>query len=202
MLFNYDKTNGMTVGGTSIGSFFTNQNKNILSEGNNQAFLDKMSDTETWNAPTTTNDWIATQAERLGDVNEQLVTYVQNAKAAETSASQLESGWISQTSAATKLSGVVSKLGDTAGKVIATVGNALVSMGATAIISLAVQGVQNLINSYDDLAERVSEITSEYTTARDTVDDYTSKLVNIRAKLEDESTTILCGRIRLSKWKT
>lgn len=189
MLFNYDKTSGMTVGGTSIGSFFTNQNKNILSEGNNQAFLDKMSNTEKWNAPTTTSDWIASQAERLGDVNEQLVTYVQNAKAAGTSASQLESGWISQTSAATKLSGVVSKLGDTAGKVIATVGNALVSMGATAIISLAVQGIQNLINSYDDLAERVGEITSEYTTARDTVDDYTSKLVNIRAKLEDESTT-------------
>lgn len=189
MLFNYDKTNGMTVGGTSIGSFFANQNKNILSEGNNQAFLDKMSNTETWNAPTTTSDWIASQAKNMKNVNEELVAYVQNAKEAGKSANTLESNWVSQTSAATKLSGVFSKLGDTAGKVIATVGNALVSMAATTIISLAVQGIQNLINSYDDLSERVGEITSEYTTARDTVDDYTSKLVNIRTKLEDESTT-------------
>lgn len=187
-LFSYGK-NGLTVGGSKLNTLFTNENENILSQGNNQAFLNKFKDESVWGSKATTSEWIAQQADNMGDVNESLVAYVQNAKDAGTAAANLESVWISQTSAATKFQGVLSKLGDVGGKAIATLGNALVSMGISMAASLVIQAVQDVINSYDELVAKTSEITTAYTQAQSTLEDYTSQLVNIRTKLEDESTT-------------
>jgi hypothetical protein len=186
LLFNYDK-NGFSLGGTNLSSYFTNENKEILSEGNNQAFLDQFKNKNLWEK--TDNDYITRQADSIGDVNQSLVTYIQKSKEAGVSADNLESGFIAQTSAATKFKGVLTNLGDVGGKALATLGNALVSMGISMAVSYVVQAIQNVINSYDLLAAKVGEITQEYQTASGTVDDYMSKLVNIRTKLEDESTT-------------
>lgn len=97
--------------------------------------------------------------------------------------------FVAQGSAVNNLKGAFSGLGTVAGKALSMIGNALVSMGVSFAVSLIVQGIQNVINSYDELVAKVGEITAKYTEAQSTLDDYSSKIVNIRTKLEDESTT-------------
>lgn len=163
----------------------TNQNKRILSQESSKGFINEL--TDSWDSISADN--VSNIAKRYDDLDASLVKCMTDAKTNGSTIKAATDSYVAQGSAVNNLKGAFSGLGSVAGKALSMIGNALVSMGVSFAVSLIVQGIQNVINSYDDLVAKVGEITAKYTEAQGTLDDYSSKIVNIRTKLEDESTT-------------
>lgn len=192
-LFNYDRVNKFTIGGSSLSGLLTNQNEKIFQQDASQSFISQLSkETDNvafWDSKLATPKAVNDLASSIDGLDQSFVNCMVDAKANGLTIEEATSNFVQQGAVVTKLQGVFTKFGDIAGSAIATLGNALVSMGISVAASLIIQGIQDLINSYDDLVAKVSEITKSYTDAQSTLDDYTSKVVNIRTKLADESTT-------------
>ena len=67
--------------------------------------------------------------------------------------------------------------------------NGFISLAASAAISLAIQGIQNLINSYKDLAEESSKIAQEFNNSKTQIDDYSARIEELRGVMENEEST-------------
>ena len=79
------------------------------------------------------------------------------------------------------------------GKTFANIGktllNSVVSLGISLTISAAIQGIQNLINSYDDLIKKATEISQEFKSNKEQIDDYSSKISELRKTITDSTSS-------------
>lgn len=82
----------------------------------------------------------------------------------------------------TKASKRMAQLGD-------TIVNGLVSLGASLVISLAIEGIQKLIHSYEDLAKAAQEYASKYTDNKSTIEGYSSEIRELRDVLADQNSS-------------
>lgn len=179
MLFN--GKNGIS----SIKDLFTNKNEKILQEETSQRFLQSLE--PQWNS--SNKESIEKLAGSIKGLNGELVESAIKAKEAGVSFSDLGTKFAAQTSLAGKFKAGLSSLGKIGVKALSTLGDAAVSAGISAIISLAIEGVYKLINSYKDLAARAKEISQEYQTNKKTLSDYTGEIRNLRDKLADQEST-------------
>lgn len=73
--------------------------------------------------------------------------------------------------------------------VAATALNAVISMGISLVISLAMKGITALINKTQDAIDKAKEASQAVTEQEKTVNDYIDKIVELRNKLEDNNLT-------------
>ncbi len=189
-LFNYDRQKGdrlgflqgFNVNGLSFGD--VGRNTNILKQGRNEAFL---RDVQTfYNNDKLFEKQFPVLQERYKDVDKSLIEYIKNQKAAGVVTDNLAEGFKKQTSLGTALSSAIKGIG---GSLLSMVGNMGVSLVASMAISAVIKTVNNLKNSYEDLANKALEVASEFSSSKKQIDDYTQKLSSLRATMEDSSST-------------
>lgn len=183
MLFN---KKGSSI--SSIKDIFTNQNAQILKEDSSKLFLSRIAANEDlWNQQTV--DSIRQFGKGVDGVNKSLVDYAVHAKEAKLSSEQIGQGFAAQTSLAGKFQQGISRLGSKVKDIFGMLGDALVSTVISGAISLAIQEVMNVINSYENLAKKVNEIGSEFTKNKKTVEDYTGEIKELRGVLADQNSS-------------
>ena len=183
MLFN---KKGNSISG--IKDLFTNQNAQILKEDSSKLFLSRIAANEDlWNQQTV--DSIRQFGKGVDGVNKSLVDYAVHAKEAKLSSEQIGQGFAAQTSFAGKFQQGISRLGAKVKDVFGMLGDALVSTIISGAISLAIQEVMNVINSYENLAKKVNEIGTEFTKNKKTVEDYTGEIKELRGVLADQNSS-------------
>lgn len=70
-----------------------------------------------------------------------------------------------------------------------TIVNGLVSLGASLAISLAIEEIQKIIHSYEDLAKAAQEYASKYTDNKSTIEGYSSEIRELRDVLADQNSS-------------
>lgn len=183
MLFN---KKGSSI--SSIKDIFTNQNAQILKEDSSKLFLSRIAANEDlWNQQTV--DSIRQFGKGVDGVNKSLVDYAVHAKEAKLSSEQIGQGFAAQTSLAGKFQQGISQLGAKVKDIFGMLGDALVSTVISGAITLAIQEVMNVINSYENLAKKVNEIGTEFTKNKKTVEDYTGEIKELRGVLADQNSS-------------
>lgn len=79
------------------------------------------------------------------------------------------------------------KAGQIALKGLALAGNMLLSFGVAAAISLAIKGLDNLINASEKCSERVKELSDNFKSEQDTINQHKSTLSSIEGRYEELS---------------
>lgn len=194
MLFSYDKTKGATqgfrngfgVGGISFGDI--GANKKTLDTGNNRKFLETLEYAQQKNKiPEGKFDAFAeTEARILGDVDEKMVKLAKDTQTTQGSVIGLTKTFENQTSVTGKLSTSLKSIG---GTLLTTLGNAAISMAVSTAISLFIKGVQDFIDSTEQLAQKTQEISNNFNSQKTTLSDYSNQIVSLKAVLDDETAS-------------
>lgn len=160
MLFSYDKEKGFNIGGTGLSTLFTNENQNILNQGNNSKFLQEVSNK--FSDKAFDANAIQARADALGNVNKQLVLFCQEEKAAGADGVNLEKVWLSQGSTLGKLKGAFASLGQVGLSALAALGNAVVSFGVSLAVTAAVSWFSNLIDKMVITKKEAKELANTF----------------------------------------
>lgn len=67
--------------------------------------------------------------------------------------------------------------------------NAFTSFAISTAISLAIQGIQDLINSSEDLAKESSDIANKFNQEKTQIDDYSKKIVELKGIMDDSKSS-------------
>ena len=171
--------------GFNIKDIFSNRNAEILEQDSSKAFLSGVQELSNTASP----EQIQGLADSIGNVDKSLVNFTVKARQAGISATDLGTKFAAQTSITGKFQEAMSNLGTVGIKVLKSLGDAAISMGIAAIISVAIQAIDNLIHSYEDLAEAAQEISSEYIKNKKTLSDYSSEIQDLRDVLANQEST-------------
>lgn len=95
-------------------------------------------------------------------------------------------GYRRQMSPLTTIGKTIQNLG---GQFVSTLVNGAVSMLASAALMKTVQYIQDIINSYENLAKEVETISSKYTEQKNQLNEYSDEIIKLRGVMSDSSST-------------
>lgn len=190
-LFNYNESEGFKIGATGLAGLFNNRNEEILSSGNNSRFLDEV--ITKWNNSDFNAEQIKQTADNIKDVNGNLVKSVQTYKEIGVEAGKIRQIWIDSGSAASKFGSIIKSVGGILGRIGAGFGNALLSMGITALVTFAISGISSVVDKLIITKKEAKEAARTFKESfRDMVSSQAEIDKNI-SEIEDEFKSLSKG---------
>lgn len=193
MLLTYDKTKGQQqgflkgfgLGGVGFGDL--NANKKLLTQGNNQKYFDALERAKDdprlgINFDKAAEDY----AKSLGNVDDKVVQAAKDIYKLNGTTANMSKTFENQTSITAKLGNSIKNLG---GQFVSTLVNGAVSMIASAVLMKTVQYIQDIVNSYENLAKEVETISSKYTEQKNQLNEYSDEIIKLRGVMSDSSST-------------
>ena len=188
MLLNYNKSSGWGgVIGDTIKGIKKSSSESPLVKSNTEDYLNSvqaLSDQGLLNS-----DSIKDLRANFSEINEDAVKLSENLANGTAQLNEGETALSRFRSQSSALTNVWAGLKNIGAQFVSTVVNGLVSMAASAAISLAVEGVTKLITSYDDLSKKMGELSSAYQTKQSELQGYSKEITNLRGVMEDETST-------------
>lgn len=191
-ILSYDKTKGQQEGfwkGFEVGDLpIINANKELLKKGKNADFLNDM---QKMLGKKEFNEYVDNYVKNIGKVDEAVVQFAKDQNAAGNTTTNLTKTFVKQTSPVKGLTAALKGLG---GQLMAGIGNALMSAGIAAAVSVIITAITKLASSYSDLVKRASESTAQYKSSQSTLSGYADEIKELRTTLGDyRSTTEECS---------
>lgn len=189
MLFDYQKQDGFTVGGISIGDKFKNKNAELIKQGNNAKFF-KAIEENGGRLQKLDDAALKSMARHYKNVTDGAIEYAKAARDAGATGENLTANMLKQGSAAERLKGSFKNIG---GTILKTLGNAALWAG----ISLAINGVISVISDFFDkstlTADEAKNIADSFNASFDSMQEKTSSFSKTLVDYDEEFAELSKG---------